>query len=65
MIAETTKSVLQFLLSVLIGLVVFFLLLITVVTLGAVSSKEVGIIALIAFGIAVFSHLRSRRAQVG
>ena len=54
MISETTKSVLQVLLSVLIGLAVFFLLLITVVMFtGVISSNEIGIITLLAALLAV------------
>ena len=65
--SETMKSVLQILISALIGLVVFFLLLITVVSLGAaISSTELGIIALIAVAVAYVRHgVYRRRARPG
>ncbi len=64
MISETTKS-LQVLLSVLIGLAVFFLLLITVVMFTSViSSTEIGIIALLAVAVGYVGHgVRRRRAR--
>lgn len=65
MISETTKPVLQLLLSVLIGLAVFFLLLIAVVIFtSAISSNEIGIIALLAVAAGYVGHgVRRRHAR--
>lgn len=62
MISETTKSVLQVLRSVLVGLAVFFLLLIAIVIFtSAVSGSEIGIIALLAVAAGYVRHRAYRR----
>lgn len=67
MVSKTLSSILQILISVLIGVIVFYLLLVTVTSFaGAISSSEVGIIALIAVGVACVRHrVHRRRARPG
>lgn len=67
MFSERSKYMLQILISVLIGFAVFFFLLITVtIFAAAISSSEVGIIALIAVGVAYVRHrVYRRRTRLG
>lgn len=66
--SKNSRFIPQTLISVLVGCTVFFLLLFTVTLLFAatISSTEVGIIALIAVGVAYARHrLHRRRARPG
>lgn len=66
MVSKTMKSILQILIPVLFGLIVCFFFLITVtIFTTAISSREVGIIALIAVGAAYVRHrVHCRRVRL-
>ena len=67
MLSDSSKSILQVLLTILIGLIIFYALLVLAIVFSiTISSSEVGIIALTAIALSCIRHRRyHRRSQPG